>query len=84
MITQVKTSYKGILPPYKEECNICIFRDNIFSVLDSIIYETLHELVIYEMNMQIWNAVIRIAPRGAIEAETKKLLVKMVNNDNSN
>lgn len=84
MITPVKTSYKGILPPYKEECNICIFRDNIFSVVDSIIYETLHELVIFEINMQIWNTVIRITPRGATESEIKKLLTKMTNNDNTN
>lgn len=84
MITPVKTSYKGILPPFKEECNICIFRDNIFSVVDNIIYEKLHELVIFEINMQIWNAVIRITPRGATEVEIKQLLMKLVDNDNSN
>jgi hypothetical protein len=84
MITPVKTSYKGILPPYKEECDICIFRDTMFSELDNIIYKTVRDLVIFEMNIHIWNAVIRIAPRGVTETEIKKLLMKLVDNDNSN
>ena len=84
MIHQLSLTYKEYLPKVKKECDICIIREHIFAPNDGVNYDAVKDEIVYRANMDIWNAVISISHVGGLIKECKRLLQKMVENDNAN
>lgn len=84
MIHQLSLTYKEYLPKVKKECDICIIRDKIFAPNDGLNYDVVKDEIVYKANMGIWNDVIGISHVDGLIKECKRLLQKMVENDNAN
>lgn len=84
MIHPVSLTYKEYLPEVKKECDICIIREHIFAPNDGVSYDVIKDEIVYNANMNIWNVVIGISHVDGLIKECKRLLQKMVENDNAN